>query len=69
MRRAALFLAFAMLAGCEEPKPHFAADCGDGTRITGAREVVESRCARRGGVRAITPLPDGAPPAGNETAS
>jgi hypothetical protein len=69
VHKAAPLLALAALAGCEEARTFVAAECGDGTRIAGVREAVESRCARRGGVRALAPLTNDDPPAENETGS
>ena len=67
MRRGLALLSLAGLAACQEPKPLFSAECNDGTRIAGARDVAESRCARRGGVRSLTPLSeDPQPPEKNE---
>lgn len=56
MRRGLSLIGLAALAACEDPQPLFRAICNDGTRIAGARDIAESRCARRGGVRSLAPL-------------
>ena len=64
MRRGLALLSLTTLAACQEPPPLFSAECNDGTRIAGSREVVEGRCGRHRGLRTITPLgeDDQAPP-------
>ena len=68
MRCGLALLSLATLAACQAPQPLFSAECNDGTRIAGSREVVESRCGRHRGVRAVTPLGEGdqAPPANGQ---
>ena len=68
MRRGLALLSLATLAACQEPQPLFSAECNDGTRIAGSRDVVESRCGRHRGVRTVTPLGEGdqAPPANGQ---
>lgn len=54
MRRGLALFSLAALGACEEPpKELFSAVCNDGTHIAGAREVAESRCSRRGGLRSL----------------
>lgn len=58
-----LAFALAALTACEQQQPLFTAECNDGTRIAGAKEVVEARCGRHRGVRSIAPLTEGEEPA------
>lgn len=57
MRRGLALFSLAALAACDQPRKElFSAECKDGTRVAGARDVAESRCARRGGLQTLTPL-------------